>query len=218
MRHHHLVNGEKVRLQEMTKAVFGVRIDGLAGLYCYFLALAHSWLRAGAVAGWLIPGEFMTVNYGRAVKYYLLHKVTSRPSPAVICAASARPGTARRIAPPAPFICTYIGRSDSKRGKPFRFLLNHSQATAANVYLMLYPKPVLARALAADPTLARSSCQMLDAIQIEALLDEGRVYGGGLHKLEPNELANVKAEGIQALLCEGAPEPFVQHTLFDVVA
>lgn len=34
----------------------------------------------------------------------------------------------------------------------------------------------------------------------EQLLDEGRVYGGGLHKLEPKELANVDAPAIAALL------------------
>ena len=34
----------------------------------------------------------------------------------------------------------------------------------------------------------------------EQLLDEGRVYGGGLHKLEPKELANVDASAIAALL------------------
>jgi adenine-specific DNA-methyltransferase len=389
VRHHHLVNDEKVRLQEITKAAFGMRIDGLAGLYCYFLALAHFWMRAGAVAGWLIPSEFMNVNYGRAVKHYLLNNVTllhihrfdpndvqfadALVSSAVVFLRNAPPpeghmvefsygGTlsapvlSKRVAadelrrepkwtrfpvaeireaaigttlndffrikrglatgdnrffiltpaqiearglpwecfrpilpsprylqesevpaderghpilerklflldcrlpeeeikgrypalwrylqsgkpsvserylcrsrrpwyrqeerPPTPFICTYIGRSDTRRGKPFRFILNHSQATAANVYLLLYPKPVLARALAADPALVRRVWELLNAIQPGELLDEGRVYGGGLHKLEPNELANVRADGIQALLSVEVPRPPIQHTLFDAV-
>ncbi len=34
------------------------------------------WMRAGAMAGWLIPGEFMDVNYGRELKAYLLRQVT----------------------------------------------------------------------------------------------------------------------------------------------
>ncbi|MGH9427666.1 MAG: Eco57I restriction-modification methylase domain-containing protein, partial [Terriglobia bacterium] len=76
VRHHHLKNGEKTRLQEVTKAACGVRIGGLAGLYCYFLGLSHAWMRQGGVAGWLIPSEFMDVNYGKAVKRYLLNKVT----------------------------------------------------------------------------------------------------------------------------------------------
>jgi hypothetical protein len=95
--------------------------------------------------------------------------------------------------PPAPILCTYIGRSDSKRGRPFRFILNHSQATAANVYLLLYPKPMLARAIARDSALLRRLWQALNNFAPDKILSEGRVYGGGLHKLEPNELGNVDA-------------------------
>jgi hypothetical protein len=36
-------------------------------------------------------------------------------------------------------------------------------------------------------------------LPLEAMLREGRVYGGGLHKLEPKELANVSAESIAAI-------------------
>lgn len=376
VRHHHLVNGEKVRLQAAAEATFGVRIEGLAGLYCYFLALAHAWMRAGGVAGWLIPSEFMNVNYGRAVTHYLLDRVTllrihrfdpndvqfadalvssavvffrnEPPQPQHIVefsyggtlnapaiskyvstddlrrepkwtrfpAADVREVSSgpklkdffhikrglatgdnsffiltpeqinadrlpwecfRPILPsprylneeevltdkhgnpivekklflldcrlpeeevetkyptlwaylqtgkphvssrylcrsrkpwysqenrPAPlFVSTYIGRSSTKRGNVFRFILNHSQATAANVYLLLYPKPILASALTADPSLARKVWELLNTIQPRELLDEGRVYGGGLYKLEPNELANVSGDNLQALLPNNA--------------
>ena len=33
--------------------------------------------------------------------------------------------------PRAPFVCTYLGRSDKRNGRPFRFILNNSKATAA---------------------------------------------------------------------------------------
>src|SRR5207248_1206395 len=45
--------------------------------------------------------------------------------------------------PPPPFVCTYLGRGDTKSGRPFRFILNHSSATVANVYLAMYPTPIL---------------------------------------------------------------------------
>src|SRR5262249_37696487 len=76
VRHHHLQNGLKSRLQLRTLHACGVNIAGLSGLYCYFLGLSHSWLAPRAVSGWLIPSEFMDVNYGRAVKRYLLESVT----------------------------------------------------------------------------------------------------------------------------------------------
>lgn len=375
VRHHHMHSDEKVRLQVKTQQASGTRITGLAGLYCYFLAMSQAWLAPGAVSGWLVPSEFMDVNYGRAVKRYLLDRVTllhihrfdpsdgqfadalvssavvwfrneppslghavrftsggtmtspkrtriipsaaleheakwSRfpasevrtesglptisdffrirrgiatgdnsyfilsaddiaarnlppecfhpilPSPRHVKADEVEadpqglPRLERRLflldphlpedeiyrlypaladyleegkakglpqrylcshrspwygqedRPPAPIVCTYMGRGDTRNGRPFRFILNHSRATVANVYLAMYPAPILARAMAADPGLIRAVWKALNAISAERLLGEGRVYGGGLHKLEPRELAKVPVPQLSDLLPE----------------
>lgn len=373
VRHHHLMTGEKARLHLRTQAASGMKISGLAGLYCYFLGLSHAWMTDGGIAGWLIPSEFMDVNYGWAVKRYLLDKVTllhihrfdpndvqfvdALVSSAVVWFKNATPppnhevkfsfgGTlskphhtrqvsARALAhepkwtrfpasevrvhndiltlsdffqikrglatgdngyfilteeeiaarglpmecftpilpsprylrqdevksrkdgtpdierrlfllntklsedeirrrfpalavyldegkakglhnrylckhrspwygqetrPPAPIVCTYLGRGDAKGGRPFRFIFNDSRATVANVYLALYPRRVLASSLNRDPSLLRKIWIALNKLSPEVLLGEGRVYGGGLHKLEPRELGNLPATFIQALL------------------
>ncbi|MGE0825615.1 MAG: SAM-dependent DNA methyltransferase [Candidatus Binatia bacterium] len=388
VRHHHIVNGEKIRLQGATKAACGVRITGLAGLYCYFLGLSHAWMQRGGVAGWLMPSEFMDVNYGKAVKRYLLNKVTllrihrfdpnevqfedalvssaavwfrnapppadhkidftfggslfapklSRAVPATVLQREAKwtrfpvsgereenirhrladlftikrgiatgankffiltreqietHGLPREVfrpilpspryvpvdeieadqdgmpvldrqlfllacrlsedevsvrypklwsylergkekvserylcrsrkvwyfqeeRPPAPILCTYLGRSDAKSGRPFRFILNHSKAIAANVYLLLYPKPALARAIARDWSLLRRVWEILNNTCPSSILGEGRVYGGGLHKLEPRELGNVDATPIVEIAPEIRTQSRpIQPSLFD---
>lgn len=93
--------------------------------------------------------------------------------------------------PAPPLVCTYMGRPRGPDDRPFRFLRNHSQATVANTYLALYPTPALEARLATDPGLLDRLCGQLNALPLDALLGEGRVYGGGLHKLEPRELAKV---------------------------
>lgn len=366
VRHHHLPADDKTRLHERSLAATGCKLSGLAGLYVHFLLQAHAWMAPGAISGWLIPSEFMDVNYGREVKRYLLEKVTllqiHRFSPddaqfadalvssAIVwvkneaptedhlplftfggplsaphiikvvnrkdLAAEAKwsrfpryevreaeasgtqrlgdlfsikrglatgdnkffvlseqqvkdrkiPSTVlRSILPspryvkgdeiqadhnglpinvsrlflldpkmdeeeirkahptlasyldegkeagvhegylcrgrkrwydqeqraPAPIVCTYMGRSDGKTGRPFRFVRNHSQATVANTYLAMYPKPALEERLSQDPGLMERIWQQLNRISPEVLLGEGRVYGGGLHKLEPKELSKV---------------------------
>ncbi len=384
VRHHHIVNREKQRLKLRTWDTCGLEMNGLAGLYCYFLGLSHAWMADGALAGWLIPSEFMDVNYGVSVKHYLLDRVallhihrfdptdvqfddalvsssvvwfrneaprtghevrftyggtleqpkverlvpveTLRrdpkwtrypmkeahevaegpvlsdffqikrglatgnnnyfilsaqevelrglpmeafkpilPSPRhvpddeVKSDLRGNPVLARRLflldppwseeeirnrypklwtyleegrtagvadrylcrhrtlwytqedRPPAPFVCTYLGRSDKRNGRPFRFLLNHSKATAANVYLMLYPKGAMKCILQERPELKRRVWKFLNRICSQTMLGEGRVYGGGLHKLEPKELGNVPAHTIAELLPRSAWPPRKQQ-------
>lgn len=366
VRHHHLSAAKKQHLQSVIKTRLGIAASGLSGLYCYFLWLADAWLAPGGVAGWLIPGEWMDVNYGKAIKEYLLDRVellrihrfdprdvqfadalvssavvwfrkgkpastekveislggtlaqprqriyigrdalaaskkwsqlTLAPKPQrrqgakppgvrlgelftikrglatgandffVMPAAQAkehgippeflrpilpsprhlyldeiraradgtpdldnslfllsahapelelkkrqpalwnylqqgvkrgiserylcrhrRPWYAQEERPPAPLLCTYMGRG-STMSKPFRFVLNWSQATAANVWLLLYPQPAFAQVIAREPARLYAVWHALRCLSAEVLISHGRVYGGGLYKLEPRELA-----------------------------
>lgn len=118
--------------------------------------------------------------------------------------------------PAAPIVCTYLGRGDAKNNRPFRFILNQSHATVANVYLAMYPTTTeLARELDKDAALIRRIWQKLNRITPAELLGEGRVYGGGLHKLEPGELGSVDATFLADLLPQfSAQKKFDQLDLF----
>lgn len=65
---------------------------------------------------------------------------------------------------------------------------------------MLYPKLDVVHCILEQPELARQIWCALNEISVEALTTEGRVYGGGLHKLEPKEMANLPAAHIKKLL------------------
>ncbi len=382
VRHHHLGREDKERLKALVADRFRLDISGLAGLYAHFLLLGDAWMAPGGLAIWLIPSEFMDVNYGAAVKSYLtehvklLHIHRYCPSDVQFCdalvtsaivvfeksappldhqvrlsfggpitapAASetvalaalsrARKWTAlakgpasdaepshtlgdffvikrgmvtgadgffildrqealrkgipaeflRPILPssrhltsavieaepdgyprldkalaiidcdlpepviqqrypefwrylesgkvqgvhsgylasrrtpwyslekrePAPFLCTYMGR-EKDDGNPFRFFWNKSRATAANVYLLLYPKGELKIALAARPELYSIVFAQLQSVAGEHLIKEGRVYGGGLHKMEPKELANLPADALTRII-HARPTPKQMH-------
>ena len=372
VRHHHMEADAKVSLGGRVASELQINVSGLAGLYCYFLLLCDRWMAPGGLAVWLIPSEFMSVNYGKAVKHYLQRHVTllhihrfapedvqfadALVSSAVVVFRKSRPPAGHEVlfsfggrlsAPerservrladldvaskwtrfaerdseaeqdpgalllgdlfhikrglatgdngffvlprheadsigipascrrpilpsprylqqhvieslpdgfpdverslclidcslppeevkdrhprfwtylksgmaagvhtgylasrrdpwysqerrgPAPFVCTYMGRTPSLNDRsPFRFLWNKSQATAANVYLCLYPKPELAALLTRQPELAATIFKLLRTITPKSFLDESRVYGGGLYKLEPKELARVNVQAI----------------------
>jgi adenine-specific DNA-methyltransferase len=370
VRHHHLKAAEKTRLRASAEAIIGAAPQGTTGLYAYFLYLCHAWLAEGGIGAWLIPSEFMDVNYGRLMRQYLLEQVSvirihryspedlqfddalvssavvvlrkqvptpdhtiefsyggslSAPhsintisvarlvqqnkwniifrdaAPAIVDPAIAKlsdffavkrglatgcneffimspeqaeargipaqfltpilptaryldtdevpadrpldylltcarpvqelaeqyhqfvqyiqegivqgidkrhlcshrtPWYSQEDRPPTPFLCTYMGRGVGN--SPFRFILNHAQATASNAYLLLYPKPVLQAYIEQHPNALRRIWQILRAITPQAMIDEGRVYGGGLHKVEPKELASVPVPALARLL---QPQP-----------
>jgi len=76
VRHHHLGPEQKARLKPISQKILGTNINGLMGLYCYFMIIAHHWMSHNALGVWLVPSEFMDVNYGLVLKKYLSEKVT----------------------------------------------------------------------------------------------------------------------------------------------
>jgi hypothetical protein len=376
VRHHHLGREDKERLKAAVGERLGTEISGLAGLYCHFLLLADEWLSEGGLAVWLIPSEFMEVNYGEVIQRYLTERVKlirihrfcpadvqfddALVTSAVVAFEKARPSAAHRVEmsfggplldpdtsdlvplstlraarkwtaypaggretrksaavlgdffavkrgiatgsnsffilerdealrrgiperflrpilpssrhlredviepdgggyprierplavidcdlpeelvraqypkfwayleegkgqgihegylasrrspwyaqehrEPAPFLCTYMGRRKTS-GNPFRFLWNKSAAIAANVYLLLYPVGALKEALRARSGLDPIVFESLRKIDPDQLIGEGRVYGGGLHKLEPKELSNLPAGELARILDESS--------------
>lgn len=82
----------------------------------------------------------------------------------------------------------------------FRFILNHTSAIATNSYLMLYPKTILQEVIAQTPDILHEIWNALTNITANDLESEGRVYGGGLKKIEPKELSYVKCLHLAELL------------------
>jgi len=76
VRHHHLDSSQKKELQAIVSQRLRFEMNGLSGLYTYFLVLSQAWMSKGAVGAWLVPSEFMDVNYGRKVKEFLVSRVT----------------------------------------------------------------------------------------------------------------------------------------------
>ena len=85
--------------------------------------------------------------------------------------------------PSPPIVCTYMGRSNDR---PFRFIRNIASAVITNVYLGLWPlHPMCSDEL-------DTYWKELNLIDPQVLIIAGREYGGGLKKLEPKELSQVR--------------------------
>ena len=76
VRHHHLGSEQKCRLQNLVSQRLKFQMNGLSGLYTYFMVLSLAWMTKGGVGAWLVPSEFMDVNYGRKIKEFLVSRVT----------------------------------------------------------------------------------------------------------------------------------------------
>jgi adenine-specific DNA-methyltransferase len=92
---------------------------------------------------------------------------------------------------PPPFLCTYMGRGRSEV-PPLRFIWNKSDAVATNTYVLLYPKPLLARLLELRPGAPAEIFGLLNKAAEETMSERSRLYAGGLCKIEPGELRLVR--------------------------
>ncbi|MBI3247030.1 MAG: SAM-dependent DNA methyltransferase [Deltaproteobacteria bacterium] len=92
---------------------------------------------------------------------------------------------------PAPFLCTYMGRRRAD-APPIRFIWNKSDAVVTNTYLMLYPRAALARLLQDRPGVAAEMFALLQGTARETMSESWRVHAGGLYKIEPGELLDVR--------------------------
>jgi hypothetical protein len=92
-----------------------------------------------------------------------------------------------RPAPEIAFVYMAKASGDARR----RFILNGARASILNNYLGLYAKPHVLQQLDLDPQLIRRVHMSLAAIGSDELLRQGRLYGKGLLKLEPSEVARL---------------------------
>jgi adenine-specific DNA methylase len=95
--------------------------------------------------------------------------------------------------PDCPFLLTYMGRDKSN---PFRLLLNLTNATVTNGYLMLYPRFDWKNSEINNKGILKKIYNRLLNILKSDIISFGRVYGGGLYKIEPNELMKLPIDDL----------------------
>lgn len=74
-RHHHISPEIKATLSQKIEKEFNLKLSGLAGLHIYFVILSARWLKDEGYSCWLIPSEFLSVNYGVEFKRFLLNHI-----------------------------------------------------------------------------------------------------------------------------------------------
>jgi hypothetical protein len=92
-----------------------------------------------------------------------------------------------------PFLLTYMGRN---RKKPFRLFLNLTKAIVTNGYLMIYPKFDWETIYNENNDFLEMLYNDLIRLLNKNIVHYGRVYGGGLYKIEPKELMNIPVDNI----------------------
>jgi hypothetical protein len=102
---------------------------------------------------------------------------------------------------PAPILCAYTQRKDdAHQNNAVRFILNRSSAIATNSFHMLYPTELFYSKFGTDQKSIGLAWRYLSKLPSGRIFDEGRIYGGGLHKIEPRELSKVDISGIEEFI------------------
>lgn len=107
---------------------------------------------------------------------------------------------------PAPFLCTYMGRVHADK-PAIRFIWNKSDAIATNTYLMLYPRPSLLKLMHDQPDASAQVFSLLKEAAWETVAEFSRTHAGGLFKIEPRELLQVRLAPLPASLCRAVDAP-----------
>src|SRR5260370_29862336 len=92
-----------------------------------------------------------------------------------------------------------MGRENNGR-QPGRFVWNKSKAVSDNVYVVLYPRARGRTFLDSKDPLYEAVFESLLSIDTHQIVQGGRVYGGGLYKMEPKELSAIDASPLARVL------------------
>lgn len=93
----------------------------------------------------------------------------------------------QEVRDPAPIVCTYMGRSKGE-SIAFKFIANYSRAVVTNCYLMLYPTERFLALVKDNLSWRELIATSLGELTQDVFSSVNRSYGGGLQKMEPQEI------------------------------